>query len=353
MSDRLERNRALHRALFAGQPGARHAFVAHAPSPPIWEVGDFTTSDRPISEFVPWVVDHYRRWLALSEAIDDDAVPFARPGTGTHIYALCFGAKPHLYPDSNPYAEACVANAAEADQLPEPRLENCRPLMRIMELAAAVRRELGPEVTLGPPDMQTGFDTACIVWDKTDLLCSLVENPDAVKRLAGKCARLLRSFIAAYRREFPNSTFGHCPSTWTPPDAGPWVSNDECGAMSAAMFSEFCLPELVELSTTFGGLGMHCCAHAQHQFAGFRRIPGLYAFNRVATGVGWERDNALEELGGPAGPVMVPGWVTPECVRTLLRKAPAGTRFIFNGTAFDRTDDAARWLAAVRQAERW
>ena len=176
MTDRLERNRALHRALFTGQPGTPHAFVAHAPSPPIWEVGDFTTSDRPASEFVPWVVEHYRRWLALSEAIQDDAVPFARPGTGTHIYAVCFGAKPHLYPDSNPYA-----------------------------------------------------------------------------------------------------------------------------------------------------------------------------FNRVATGVGWEKDNALEELGGPGGPVMVPGWVTPECVRTLLRKAPAGTRFIFNGTAFDRADDAARWLAAVRQ----
>ena len=73
-------------------------------------------------------------------------------------------------------------------------------LQRVMELAAAVRRELGSDVTLGPPDMQTGFDTACIVWDKTDLLCSLVENPDAVKRLASKCARLLRSFIAAYRR---------------------------------------------------------------------------------------------------------------------------------------------------------
>lgn len=72
--------------------------------------------------------------------------------------------------------------------------------------------------------------------------------------------------------------------------------------MSAAMFGEFCLPELVELSQTFGGLGMHCCAHAQHPFAGFRRIPGFYAFNRVATGVGWEGDNALEELGGPRGP---------------------------------------------------
>ena len=30
---------------------------------------------------------------------------------------------------------------------------------------------------------------------------------------------------------------------------------------------EFCLPELIELSNTFGGVGLHCCANAQHQFA--------------------------------------------------------------------------------------
>jgi hypothetical protein len=317
---------------------------------PIWEVGDYTTSERPIADFVPSFVEDYRRWVELSEAIDDDAVPFARLTTGTHIYAVCFGAKPHFYPDNNPYAEACVATAADADRIPEPKLENCRPLMRVFELAAAVRRELGPDVTLGPPDMQTGFDTACILWDKNDLLCAMVEEPEAVKRLAGKCGRLLQSFIATYRREFPHTTFGHCPSTWTPPECGPWVSNDECGIMSPAMFEEFCLPEMVELSETFGGLGMHCCANASHQFPLFRKIPGFYAFNRVPTGHSWADDDAVDVLGGPDGPVMVPGWVSPEDIAALLRRAPAGTRFIFNAGAQESTDKARAWLEAARIA---
>ncbi len=349
-SSRLVRNQALHRALFERGPFTRHGFVAQTPMQPIWKVGDYIASDRPIADFVPAFLEDYRQWVALSDAIDDDAVPFPRLMTGTHIYALCFGAQPHYYPDNNPYAEPCVGNAVDADRIVEPKLENCRPLMRVMELAAALQRELGPGVTLGPPDMQTGFDTACILWDKTDLLCALVEQPDAVKRLAGKCARVLKQFITAYRRAFPNTTFGHCPSTWTPPDFGPWVSNDECGNMSPVMFEEFCLPEMVDLSQTFGSFGMHCCAHARHQFALFRRIPNFYAFNRVPTGVGWDGDSALDELGGPEGPVMVPGWVSPEDVGLLLRKAPVGTRFIFNSGAMETVGEARRWLDEARAA---
>jgi hypothetical protein len=63
--------------------------------------------------------------------------------TGTHLYALCFGAQPHFYPDNNPYAAPVVADAAAADRLPEPHLESCRPLMRVIELAQALRQELG------------------------------------------------------------------------------------------------------------------------------------------------------------------------------------------------------------------
>jgi hypothetical protein len=348
MSERLLRAQALHQELFSRAPFTRHAFVVQAPMQPIYTLGDYTTSEKPVADFVPAFVADYQRWVALSEAVGDDAVPFVRILTGTHIYAVCFGATPHFYPDNNPYAEPCVATPADADALPEPKLENCRPLMRVLELADALRRELGPGVTLGPPDMQTGFDTACILWDKTDLLCSMIEQPDAVKRLAGKCGRLVRDFIAAYRRNFPNTTFGHCPSTWTPASCGPWVSNDECGIMSPEMFEEFCLPELVALSQAFGGLGMHCCANAQHQFSLFRRIPNFYAFNRVPTGVGWEQDNALEVLGGPAGPVMVPGWVAVPDVAVMLRKAPAGTRFIFNSAAVEDVASGRQWLEAAR-----
>ena len=127
---------------------------------------------------------------------------------------------------------------------------------------------------------------------------------------------------------------------------GPWLSNDECGAFSTVMFEEFCLPELVDLAEPFGGLGMHCCAAAEHQFPSFGKIPNLYAFNRVAARQGY--DPILEHFGGPDAPVHALGWVPEQTALDLMHRAPPGTRFIFNLMGAG-VDDAKAWLAKMRQ----
>jgi len=170
---------------------------------------------------------------------------------------------------------------------------------------------------------------------------------DAVKRVASKCAGLLKTFLLEFRKEFPLCSPCHCPEVWALPEMGPWVSNDECGSMSTRMFAEFCLPELIDLSETFGSLGMHCCASAEHQFLSFREIPNFYGFNRVAAQNGYMP--ILEPLGGPRGPVHVLGWVSAEETEGLMRDAPADTRFIYNllGATID---EAKQWLDRMRQA---
>lgn len=348
MSARLQRNRQFLTNLYRRGPFERHAFVLSAPPlPPIWEAGDYTNSARPVKDWLPQIVAAYQRWLALGGDIGDDSVPTCTLATGTHIYAEAFGCRVHTYEAANPAAIPCVRTAAEADALPEPDLWNCRNFARIFELADLARAELGPDAVLGPPDIQTGFDTACLIWDKTELFCAMVENPAAVKRLAAKCARLLRQFISEFYREFPTAALGHCPQTWSPPELGPWVSNDECGIMSVAMFEEFLLPELIELAESFGGLGMHCCADADHQFPSFRKIPGFYAFNRAPTKLGQAYDAMLETLGGPDGPVFIPGGVVEDTVAQLLDKAPPGSRFIFHCPHQD-PEQAKPWFDHMR-----
>ena len=337
---RIEKNKQAHRDIFDKKLN-RHLGVVQGPR---FVTEDYVTSEKPIEYFAAQVVKGYEKWMEISETVQDDGVPFPVLMTATHIYALCFGAEPHFYEDSNPYVKTFVRSAAEADKIPEPKLASSRPLMRVFELAAAVQKALGKDVTLGCPDMQTGFDTACILWDKTDLMYAMVDNPAAVKRLAEKCERLLFDFVETYRKEFPLSTFGHCPSTWTPPERGPWVSNDECGIMSQEMFEDFCLPEMIRMSQKFGSFGMHCCANAQHQFELFKKIPNFYAFDRGPTGVGWEGDNALAVLGGPQGPTFVTGWDS-----ALVSKfAPEGTRFIFNLNAGEDLDAIRRKLDEAR-----
>lgn len=347
MDARLESNRQFlanlfHRGVFQG-----HGFTVSAPRTPIWEVGDYTTSTRPVKDWLPWIVEAYRRDCELAEAAGDDSVPIVGLTTGTHIYAAALGARVHHFADSNPCALPVFASPRDADAMPEPDLAQCRPLMRVFELAELVQQELGRDVLFGPPDLQSGFDTACLVCDKASLFAAMLTpgEQEAVHRLVGKCARLFKAFLTEFYRRHPTASLAHCPMVWVPPDLGPWLSNDECGAISVAAFESFCLPELVDLAQTFGGLGMHCCADAEHQFASFRRIPNFYAFNRVAARHGYQP--MLDAFGGPAGPVLVMGWADDALIRTLVTNAPPGTRLVFN-RCFDAVDDARAWVERMR-----
>ena len=53
------------------------------------------------------------------------------------------------------------------------------------------------------------------------------------------------------------------------------------GAVSPRIFEQYFLPELEYLARRYGNLGMHCCAHARHQWQGFLRIPNLRLINFV------------------------------------------------------------------------
>ncbi len=340
----VEHNKQLARDIFAGTAG-RHAFMYQPPLVPMMELGDFTMSRDPVAKWIPWVVENYRRQVASLERHRDDSVPQARLSTGTQLYAQAFGCKVHIPPDSLPCAVPLVGSAAEADKLDAPDIWKTECLYRVFELGRAVQRELGKDVDLGICDMQTGFDTACLVWDKTDFLCAMALDPEPVKRLSAKCARLLKTFLTELRREFPTMSPCHCPGNWVPPHLGPWVSNDEAGAMSTDMFEEFCMPELNDLSDTFGSLGMHCCADAEHQFPGFKKIRGFYGFNRVQSKRGYLP--ILEHFSGPTAPVHCLAWISDEALEQLVTRAPAGTRFVFvHSGPDDETADA--WLARGR-----
>jgi len=348
MNQRIEKNQKFLENIFRKGPFQGHAFTVSTSHTPISEVGDYTTSDRPVKDWLSWIVEGYLKNRAFSEAAGDDSVPLVGFNSGTHIYASAFGAETHYFTDSNPCALPFIQTAAEADRIREPDLHECRTLMRIFEMADLVKKELGRETLLGPPDMQSGFDTACLVWNKEDIFCSMMMEEDkaAVHRFVGKCANVFKKFIAEFYRRYPDASLAHCPMIWVPPGMGPWLSNDECGAINVEMFEDFCLPELVDLSRTFGGLGMHCCADAEHQFPSFCKIPNFYAFNRVAAKHGY--DPILEHLGGPQGPVHVLAWIDDTTIERLIKTAPTGTRFVFN-RSFEKLDEAKAWLEKMRK----
>lgn len=340
----IEQNKQFIHNIFGGTAD-RHGFICHPALIALLEVGDFTLSSEPIQKWVPWVVENYKREVKSLELLQDDNVPLAKMLTGTQLFANAFGCEVHIPLDNMPCALPLVSCTEEADKLEVPNIWKTECLYRVFELGDAVRRELGPDVDMGICDMQTGFDIANLIWDKNDLLCAMSLEPDAVKRLSAKCALLLKTFLIELRKEFPTMSPAHCPNIWVPPELGPWLSNDEAGIMSPEMFEEFCLPELNDLCDTFGGIGMHCCADAEHQFPEFNKIKNFYAFNRVESRHGYLP--ILEHFSGPDSPVHCLAWITDKEMEQLIVQASTGTRFIFVNMSEDN-DNSAKWLAEAR-----
>jgi len=342
MDNKIKQNKQFIRDIFTGKAD-RHGFIC-VPELILQTRNDFTLSSEPVEKWVPIIVKNYEKQVKSLELLGDDSVPLARLMTGTHIFAQAFGCDVHVPPEDNPCATPLVFNSSEADSLQIPDIWKTAGLYRIFELGDAVRKELGRDVAFGPCDLQTGFDIASLIWDKSDFLCAMLLEPEAVKRLSAKCAQLLKTFLIELRREFPTMSPCHCPAIWVPPELGPWVSNDEVGTMSQKMFEEFCLSELNDLSETFGSIGMHCCADAEHQFPGFKKINNFYGFNRVAAKRGYLP--LLEHFSGPETPVHCLAWISDEEIAELIARASKGTRYIFVNMGMEN-NDALRWLEYV------
>lgn len=345
MASRIESNQQFLTDLFAG-PFRGHAVIFDPvfPFPITWEQGDVTVAENPVADWVPQLLRMYEYRLQWSEAIQDDSVPYANVWSGTALFAAAFGSPVHCYEDSPPCALPCVSTAEEADALAMPTLQ-ARPLARALECAQLLREALGPDVPIAVPDIQSPFDIAALIWRKEDLFVAMYEEPEAVKRLVDKCHRLLVDFLQTFRREIGNVNYCHCPYAWAPPELGIWLSEDEAGSLTPAMFEEFCLPSLIDLSQTFGGLFMHCCANADHQYANLLKIPNFRGFNRHQDAT--DAQLTVDTFAGRT-PWMV-AWIYRDFADRLLDMAPANMRFLLNMAAAYGEDEAKALYAHLRE----
>jgi len=339
MTSRLAANRQFLTDLFIG-PFRGHGIIFDAPDlqSPNWALGDVATSELPVADFVPLAVNNYAARLRYHEALDDDSVPYVIPWTGTALFPAAFGCAVHFYEENAPYPHVLVNTSDEADTLATPTLES-RVFQRIFAFGDLIRQELGPDVPLCVPDIQSPFDIAAMIWHKEDLFVAMYEEPDAVKRFVAKCEQILTEFLAAYTQRFVNVNFCHCPIAWAPPEAGVWMSEDEIGSLTPEMVEAFSLPSLVTMSEVFGGINLHCCASADHQYPTLRKIPNLHGLNRVFQEPGPRP--AVKAFAGHT--VLVNGWQYEDSVNDCLDMAEPDSRFLFsmNGIGLD---DAKRVL---------
>ena len=138
-----------------------------------------------------------------------------------------------------------------------------------------------------------------MLWNKLDFYPALVKHPDAVERLVGKIAGLQFAFLDEWYRRYGTDFIAHFPEYYMP--FGVTLSVDEIGAVSPKMFPQYFLPHLEQFSGRYGGLGLHCCANARHQWENLKKVPGVRLLNLVNQG-GMVR-GSLSVLCHPLRPV--------------------------------------------------
>lgn len=311
------------------------------PAPPLWP-------DR-VSERIEQRWFEYEVLLRKAALIEDDRVPYISNLTGTEIFAEAFGCAVHRPDDNMPFALPLIRSAAEADRLETPELSTSS-LAYLFDIADELYRRGGPGVVMKPVDIQSPMDIVALIWEKTDLCCAMMDTPGAVKALADKVRRLLTAFFDEWFKRYGTIFVAHYPDYVM--HGGITMSVDEVGALSPDMFKEFFRDELVSLSGHFGGLGIHCCADARHQWGNFRDLPGLKVINHGAPPTRNAREYLLAALhfyADTAAQLPV-GWTPEGNAETWPAEFPEGSRVVFDVPAEDVASAAgmASRLQALR-----
>ena len=229
-----------------------------------------------VQERIEWAWGMYQDMVRRAAFLKDDRVPYLSNLTGTEIFAEAFGCKVHRPDDTNPFALPFIHTAAEADALRVPELSSSS-LAYLFDIADELHRRGGPAAALRLVDIQSPMDIAALIWDKSDLFVAMLETPEAVKALAAKVGELLTAFLDEWFARYGTEYVAHFPDYFM--SGGMTLSEDEIGAVNEDMFDEFFRDELEALSARYGGIGIHCCADARHQWANLKSLPGLRVLN--------------------------------------------------------------------------
>jgi hypothetical protein len=293
-------------------------------------------------ERIEFALRQYEWHLQRARWVDDDFVPHLDLFTGTEIFAEAMGCPVHRPENDMPFALPLVHSAAEADKIKVPELSRST-LAYLFEMADEVQRRAGKGPLFRLPDIQSPMDIAALIWDKSDLYIALTETPRAVVELAARVRRLLVAFLDEWLARYGRQFIAHFPTYYM--DRGLTLSEDEVGAVGTEAFEEFFLPELAELSHRYGGIGVHCCANARHQWPAFKKIPGLKLLNIVHNA---QMCRGAQEFFATHC-VQMHNWAGDGPPRTWPARFPKGSRIVIELAAETR-EQAAELAATMKEA---
>jgi hypothetical protein len=205
-----------------------------------------------------------------------DTVPVFWPDMGTIALASVFGGTLLREAESNlNWIEPIFSSLDEAQSLEMPdalsgqvkvEFDRCRRWRDLTDGRWPV----------SPPDMQGPVSMASMLVDQSQLIVGMFEKPDVVRRILRICTDVILNVLERYAEEF-GETLAHStwPHVWFPREYGTMLTQDSIPSLSPALYRDFELPLVKELSEKTGGLYIHCCGSFEYALDGLREVPNI------------------------------------------------------------------------------
>lgn len=216
-----------------------------------------------------------------------DCLPFmsAAHGFGTVVLASAFGGKVITTSDGKTWIEPIIRKPQDAFdlQVPPPVSGLLADGLKVYHDACAmIDGYVPPQV----PDMQGPLQTASFLWDQEQFILAMYDAPEAVHHSLKIVTEYIISVIDYFRRTYPDAEMMAYPSSHLPQSLGCMLTEDFCHLLSPALYEEFGLPYVNQVSDAFGGVFIHCCGQFKHHWPVFKKVHNLrgldtmYPFSR-------------------------------------------------------------------------
>lgn len=213
--------------------------------------------------------------LAVQNILENGQYPGYNPPRliadfGTVSMASGWGGKIHLPECGCKYIDPIVHNAEEAQKVFPLKTEG--DVQKALKLYGEVCRELGSDrLYCTTIDFQGPLNTAALLWEQSDFMAAMYEEPDAVHAFLEKVTDYLIETIRKLQRALGEKICGNVwPYIWLPSDIGVGITEDYMPLLSADTYREFGIPYVERISREFGGLFIHCCGEYEHQINNLR-----------------------------------------------------------------------------------
>ena len=260
----------------------------------------------------------------VRDGFRDDTIQALHPiGSSTGWLTEVFGGETVWFHHRPPYPHPVIHEVAQIDRL-RPNFAGSPLYQAAIEHMRYYHRIVGDRIPIGPPDLQSPIDVASMIFDYTQLIYAMIDEPAKVHSLMRMITETMIEACHAFRQEMTDYPMSHF-NWWLP--RGIFMSDDLQAVLNAELYREFAVPYAEMLAREFGGVALHSCGRILHNIDNVASIKGLIVFNThdaltlVAPIV---KDRVTIILGG-IEEVIAPNH--PDCKRPLIHTAAEMERY--------------------------